>query len=151
MNLKPALLAIRSIAAEFARRLYFPVVIIFSIIAVVLLALTIWLITISPWWTILLVLLFVAIFVVTSLLIVGYVIIKRVAPVQSKPQKLQTKGLVDKLVRVAEVTGTPKFIILFHVIKDVVSPSEKGYIAALSNDTVTLKQDFITLKDSFKP
>jgi membrane protein implicated in regulation of membrane protease activity len=151
MNLKPALLAIRSIAAEFAGRLYFPVVIIFLIIAVILLALSIWLITINPWWTILLVLLFVAIFVITALLIVGYVIIKRVAPTQSKPQKQQTKELVDKLLRVAEVTGTPKFILLFNVIKDVVAPSEKGYIASISSDTVTLKRDFITLKDSFKP
>jgi len=151
MNLKPALLAIRSIAAEFAGRLYFPVVIIFLIIAVILLALSIWLITINPWWTIALVLLFVAIFVITTLLIVGYVIIKRVAPTQSKPQKQQTKELVDKLLRVAEVTGTPKFILLFNVIKDVVAPSEKGYIASISSDTVTLKRDFITLKDSFKP
>jgi len=150
MNLKPALLAIRSIAAEFARRLYFPVVIIFSIIAAALLGLSIWLITISPWWTILLVLVFIAILVVSALLLIGYVIIKRVAPTQSKPQKQQTKELVEKLLRLAEVTGTPKFILLFFVIKDVVKPSENGYIASISSDTVALKGDFISLKDSFK-
>jgi len=149
MNLKPSLLAIRSIAAEFAGRLYFPVVIIFSIAAVVLLALIIWLVTINAWWTILLVLLSFAIIVVAALLVVGFVIIKRVAPAQSKPQKQKTKDLVDKLLRVAEVTGTPKFILLFNVIKDVVAPSEKGYIASVANDTVSLKRDFVALKDSF--
>jgi len=150
MNLKPSLSAIRSIAAEFAARLYFPVVIIFVVVAIVLLALSIWLVTINAWWTIALVLLSLLIIVVTAALVVGFIVIKRVAPTQSKNQKQQTKNLVDKLLRVAEVTGTPKFILLFNVIKDVVKPSEQGYIASISSDTVTLKRDFITLKDSFK-
>jgi len=150
MNLKPSLSAIRSIAAEFALRLYFPVAIIFVSLAVVVLALCIWLVTINAWWAILLVVLLFIVVLVSALLVVGLVVIKRVAPSQSKSQKKQTKSLVDKLLRVAEVTGTPKFILLFNVIKDVVRPSERGYIASISSDTVTLKHDFIALKDSFK-
>ena len=150
MNIKPSLSAIRSIAAEFALRLYFPVAIIFTALAVVLLALSIWLVTVNAWWTILLVLLSLLIIVVIAALVIGLVVIKRVAPAQSRNQKQQTKNLVDKLLRVAEVTGTPKFILLFNVIKDVVKPSEQGYIASISSDTISLKRDFITLKDSFK-
>jgi len=149
MKLQPSLSAVRSIAAEFAQRLYLPVVIIFAVVAVVLLGLSAWLVTINAWWTILLVLLAVATIVVSVLLIAGWVIIKKVAPLQSKPQRQQTKALVDKLLRLAEVTGTPKFILLFNVIKDVVAPSEKGYIASISSDTISLKRDFVTLRDSF--
>jgi len=148
--IKPSLLAIRSIAAEFAHRLYVPVVIIFAAAAVVLLALSIWLVTMNAWWTILLVVLSFVIVLAIALLVIGLIVIKKVAPAQSKTQKQQTKSLVDKLLRVAEVTGTPKFILLFNVIKDVVKPSEQGYIASISSDTVSLKRDFISLKDSFK-
>jgi hypothetical protein len=150
MDIKPSLSTIRSIAAEFALRLYLPVAILFIVLAALLLALSIWLVTMNAWWTIALVLLSLLIIIVTAVLVVGLIIIKRVAPKQTNNQKQQTKSLVDKLLRVAEVTGTPKFILLFNVIKDVVSPSEKGYIASISNDTVTLKRDFISLKDSFK-
>jgi len=149
MNIQPSFLAIRSIGAEFVHRLYLPVVIIVAIVAVILLALSIWLVTVSEWWLILLILVCGLILFATVLLAVTLVIIRKVAPKQNKIQKKQTKAFVEKLLRVAEVTSTPKFILLFQVMKDIVKPSQSGFISSVSNDTVSLKRDFLALKDSF--
>lgn len=149
MDIRPSLLATRSIAAEFAQRIYLSVVVTFSVTAVVLLAVSIFLVTISTWWVILLSLLSIGIVVATASLGIAGLIIKRLAPAQSKSQQQLTKSLVDKLLRVAEVSGTPKFILLFRVIKDVLAPSDRAYVVGLSNDTMSLKRDFVALKDSF--
>jgi len=147
--MKPSLSAIRSIGAEFAHRLYIPVVITVAITAVVLLALSIWLVTINEWWLILLVFIFGLTIFATAVLVVMLAIIAKVSPLQSKAQKKQTKSFVDKLLRVAEVTSTPKFILFFQVMTDVVRPSQDGFISSVSNDTTSLKRDFLALKDSF--
>lgn len=147
--MKPSLSAIRSIGAEFAHRLYVPVVITVAVTAVVLLALSIWLVTINEWWLILLVLIFGLTIFAAAVLAVMLAIIAKVSPLQSKAQKKQTKSFVDKLLRVAEVTSTPKFILFFQVMKDVVRPSQDGFISSVSNDTTSLKRDFLALKDSF--
>jgi len=147
--MKPSLSAIRSIGAEFAHRLYIPVVITVAITAVVLLALSIWLVTINEWWLILLVFIFGLTIFATAALVLMLAIIAKVSPLQSKAQKKQTKSFVDKLLRVAEVTSTPKFILFFQVMKDVVRPSQDGFISSVSNDTTSLKRDFLALKDSF--
>jgi len=147
--MKPSLSAIRSIGAEFAHRLYIPVVITVAITAVVLLALSIWLVTINEWWLILLVFIFGLTIFATAALVLMLAIIAKVSPLQSKAQKKQTKSFVDKLLRVAEVTSTPKFILFFQVMKDVVRPSQDGFISSVSNDTTSLKRDFLALRDSF--
>ena len=149
MNITPSFLAIRSIGAEFAHRLFMPVVFVVATAAVVLLAISIWLVTINEWWLVLLVLIFGLILFATAVLVVALAIIKKLTPLQSKTQKGQTKSFVDKLLRVAEVTSTPKFILFFQVMKDVVRPSHEGFISSVSNDTTSLKRDFIALKDSF--
>ena len=150
MNVQPSISAVRSIGVEFARRFYMPVVITVAIVAAVLLALSIWLVTLNEWWLILLILVC-GLIVFATVLVTGLVlIIKKITPSQSRAQKSQTKAFVDKLMRVAEVTATPKFILLFQVLKDIVKPSKAGFISSVSNDTTSLKKDFLELKDSFK-
>lgn len=149
MDIKPSFLAIRSIASEFARRLYVPVAVSAAIVAALVLALAIWLVTINEWWLILLILVCGMTFFAFVALGVALIVIKKVTPQQSKIQKKQTKAFVDKLLRVAEVTSTPKIFLLFQVMKDVVRPSREGFISSVSNDTGSLKRDFVALKDSF--
>ena len=149
MDIKPSLSAIRSIASEFARSLYTPIVIIVGVVAVVLLALSIWLVTLSQWWLILLILICGLILFASVVFTIALIIIKKVAPTQTRAQRKQTKEFVEKLLRVAEVTATPKFILFFQVMKDVVKPSQNGFIGSITSDTTTLKSDFIALKDSF--
>ncbi len=148
--MKPSLQAIRSISSELAARLYLPVAISAVVGIVALLVLSVWLVTLSQWWWILLIMVSVVLIVVLILLSIAGVIIKSVAPLQSKDQKRQTKALVDKIQHLSEVTMTPKFVLLFQVVKDSVFPTEKGFIASITSDTTSLKKDFTDLRDSFK-
>ena len=149
MNIKPSFQAIRAVGVAFAFRLYKPVLIAFIIIACVLLLIGLGLTTINSLWIILVIFEVFLIVVVSFLLIAGYALIQRVAPDQTKEQKVLAKSLVGKMQRVAEVTGTPKFILLFNIIKDVAAPSEKGFISSLSNDSGSIKNDFVALRNSF--
>lgn len=148
--MNPLFLTVRSLAVEFAKRLYIPVVIILIIGLVVLLALTLWLTSLSEWWWILAI--FVLGFSVLTAVAMAVVwnIIKATTPVQSKAQRKQAKELVDKMQRVAEVTATPKLFLFFQVVRDVVVPSKSGFIASVSEDTSSLHRDFNDLKNSFK-
>ena len=147
--MKPSIQTIRTLAAEFFKRLYKPVAIIASIVAVILLALSIWLTTLSAWWWILVVLLTFLIIVATVALILVWIVIKAVAPLQSKDQKKQAKALVDKMQGIAEVTTTPTPILIFQLAKDILMPSKDGFIASIGNAT-SLTKDISALRDSFK-
>ena len=80
---------------------------------------------------------------------VGF-LIRFAAPERTKEQKQQSKALAEKLQRVAEVSATPKVFLLFQVAKDAIVPSERGFIATVSDDATSLSGDFKTLRDSFK-
>jgi hypothetical protein len=129
--------------------LYVPAAVSVAIVALLAIALAVWLVTINEWWLILLITVCGMTFFAFMALAVAFVVIKKVTPLQSKIQKKQTKAFVDKLLRVAEVTSTPKIFLLFQVMKDVVRPSREGFISSVSNDTGSLKRDFVALKDSF--
>ncbi len=148
--MKPSVLAIRSLGAEFASRLFLPVMITIVICAVALLAVSIWLATLSMWWLILVFLVCLATIAAMVVLIFAWVVIKIVTPIQSKDQKRQAKALVDKIQGVAEVTVTPKSVLLFRVMRDLVAPTQKGFISSISSDSISLTRDFSALRDSFK-
>jgi hypothetical protein len=148
--MRPSILAIRSIGAEFANRIYFVVAIIISIASVGLLGLSIWLTTLSDWWWLLVIILIIVISVVVGILVIVKLIIRSVRPTQSHLQKKQTKAFVDKLQRLSEVAQTPKFILLFQIVRDIAAPRENGFIASISNDTNSLKHEFVALVQTFK-
>lgn len=148
--MKPSILAIRAIGAEFANRIYIFVAIVVSIILACLFGLGIWLTTLSDWWWILVILLIIAGSVIIGVLVIVKLIIRSVRPALSHLQKKQTKAFVDKLERLSEVAGTPKFILLFQVVRDIAAPRDNGFIASISSDTKTLKSDFIALSQTFR-
>lgn len=148
--MKPSVLAIRSLGAEFATRLYLPVLITVAISAVGLLGISIWLATLSPWWLILVGIVLLLTIIAGVVLTIGWLVIKTVSPNQTKNQKQQAKAMVDKIQGVAEVTMTPKSVLLFRVMRDVIAPSQQGFISSVSHDTVSLTKDFSALRDTFK-
>lgn len=148
--MKPSVLAIRSLSAEFAARLFLPVLIIIAACVVVLLGISIWLSTISLWWLILVFIVSIGTVVAIAALTFSWLVIKILAPYQTKQQKKQAKALVDKIQNVAEVTVTPKTVLLFRVIKDLLVPSQSGFISSVSTDSMSLTKDFSALRDSFK-
>jgi hypothetical protein len=140
--------AIRAIGAEFARRIYVPVAIAAAIVAVLLIALFTWLISIDPLWWLLAVPVFVFIFLVTVVLIAAKTLFKYIAPRITKQQKQEVATFVDKLQSVSEVAQTPKFILLFRIAKDVVAPKQTTFINTTVQNSMSLKKDFQTLKQS---
>ncbi len=147
--MKPTLQASRSIAAEFATRLYLPILIITAIVATVLLAVSIYLVTLSAWWIFLLVIVSIATLFAAGALTVSWVFIRFVAPLQTKQQKKLTKAFVDKFQRVSEIIATPKLVLFFQMMRDVINPRQDGFVISANGDASSLKNDFITLRNSF--
>lgn len=147
--MKPTILAIRAIGAEFARRTFRIVLIIASIITALSLALTFWLIQQSSWWLLLLFVLTSAICIAIGVLTVFFLTIRRVTPAQNTTQKQAVKRFVDSLQKMSEIAGTPKFMLLFQLMKDVAAPREHGFIGSTIDTSKSLRDDFRTLIHHF--
>jgi hypothetical protein len=147
--MKNTFLVIRAVAAEFARRIYVPMLITISIIIVIAIALVIWLVTVSAWWWLLAIPVFLASIVGAVILIIAGIIIRVVNPRQKLEQKVAVKKFVDKLQGLSEIVQTPKIVLLFNVLKDVISPKEEGYVKTTIGNSLSLRKDFETLLRSF--
>ena len=147
--MNPLFKATRSVAVEFLKSIYISASIVASVTAIILISGSIWLTSLSDWWWILAIFI-IGVSILAAALIVGVgFLIRFAAPARTKQQKQQSKALAEKVQRVAEVSATPRIFLLFQVAKDVVLPSERGFIASVSEDAVSLKRDFKTLRDSF--
>ncbi len=147
--MQPLILATRSIAAEFFMRIFIPVLIITIVICIGLLGFSVRLTELSAWWWILFAVLLLWTLIATVVLVILGAIIRRVTPKRTKEQTAQTKALVDKLQRLAEVTSTPRFVLLYRIVKDSLRPSERSYLVSLTNEAGSLRADFDALKQSF--
>lgn len=148
--MKPSILAIRAIGAELANRIYVIVAMIILVLSVLLLGASIWLTTFSSWWWLLVGVLIIAASVAIGVLTILKLIIRTVTPFQSKTQKKQTKAFVNKLEQLSEVAQTSKFVILFRIVRDIAAPRQDGFVASLSQDTTSLRSDFVELSKTFK-
>jgi hypothetical protein len=140
--------AVRAIGAEFARRIYFPIAIAAAVIAVVLIALFSWLISVDPLWWLLAVPVFIFLLLVAVLLIAARVLFKYIAPRITKRQRQEVSTFVDKLQSVSEVAQSPKFILLFRIARDVIAPRKTTFINSTVQNSMSLKKDFQALKQS---
>jgi hypothetical protein len=148
--MRPTITVIRAIGAEFARRVVRPVAIFGSAVAIVLLIIGAWLITLSPWWWILEILILVLFLVFGLLVIIVKIIVGRIEPARTPQQRLAVVAFVDKLERVAENLKTPQIVIVFYVLRDVVRPRPDGFIQAVSQDSKALAPDFASLRKDFQ-
>jgi hypothetical protein len=126
------------------------VAILFASVSVSSIGLGLWLTSLSKWWWILVVLLIIVVSIALGVLIVIKLVIRSVQPHQTRTQKTQTKQFVDKLERLSEAAQTPKFFLLFRIVRDIAAPRESGFIASISSDTTSLKHDFVDLVRIFK-
>jgi len=150
MILTPLVLAIRAVSAEFARRVYIPVVCIAGGIALALIILLIWLTTLSGWWWLLLGPVILATLAAIIVALVSGFIIKLVNPTQNKEQRGLVKSLVDEIQKTSEVVQTPKFIILFRLVRDITFPGKKSYINELTATATSLKTGLQKIIASFQ-
>ncbi len=142
MKITPLFLAVRAVSAEFARRIYVPVVYGVGISLFVLIALAIWLVTMSGWWWFLLApLIFVALIFITAAILVQFAL-AFLRPQQTSEQKSTVRRFVDSLQKTSEAISTPKFVILFRLVKDLLIPGKGSYIDELSGTASSLQRGF---------
>lgn len=147
--MKSSFLAIRSIGTEFANRLFYPVVITGAVAAAVLVIVALWLTTFSSWWWLLFVPIVMAVCIGIAVFVIVKLVIRSITPPQTRQQKQAAKQFVDKLQLVAEASQTPKFILLFRIVRDIAAPREHGFIGNLAATTGSLKTDFVKIRNSF--
>lgn len=149
MNMPPLFTAIRAISTEFAQRVYVPVVAIAGGVLVVLIGILVWFVTMSGWWWLLLapVIMLAIIFVFVA--VIAGLILKYLAPTQTKHQRKLVKSFVDTIQKTSEAIQTPKFIILFRLMKDAIAPGKSGYIRELSDGASSLKSGLEEIVASF--
>jgi hypothetical protein len=76
-------------------------------------------------------------------------VIRALRPSMTKVQKAGVRDYVDKLERVADNLGTPVFIIVFRVVRDIVWTRQPTYIQTVAADSTTLHKDLATLQKLF--
>ena len=147
--MKQSFLVLRAVATELAKRIYVPVAITLSVVAVLLVLLVVWLVTISTWWLLLAVPVLILVIVGAAFLVLAGTIISTVAPDMTTTQRSEVKSFVDSIQELSEITQTPKFILLFRVIKDAVSPRKTAYIVSVIAGASGLKRQYQNLASSF--
>lgn len=149
MKYTSLLLTIRAVSAEFARRIYAPIVWTAALVLVVLLSILIWLVTVSGWWWIALVPATFLSLLFTILAVIIGTLLTYLRPSQTSEQRQKVKSFVDTLQTSSEVIATPRFIILFRLLKDVVRPTNKGFINEVSTNTSALHTRLKAVIQSF--
>lgn len=151
MNQAPLTLAIRAICADFALRLYVQVVVITSVILFILVVACSYLVTvISAWWWLLFapLILFIVIFIVAA--IISRVVIGILKPNQSREQKKLVRQFVDTLQGTSEMVQTPKFILFFRLVKDIIRPNKQNLVSEFTLKAGSLKTILQEIVASFR-
>lgn len=144
--------AARAVTSEYARQLLRPLLWIGIGVYAFVAAIVIWIAyAASPWWLLLGI-------IPTTLFCVGlaiwigvFVTAGRLAPDMNREQRKATKQVVKQVGAVAERIGTPKFILLFKIVRDVVFPPRTGQtlIGELADTPGQLHRDFEALRKLF--
>lgn len=145
-------LAVRAITATYGRQLLWPALVVWIGVFAIIVGLSWWLATTvdTLWWLIAILL--------TPLFLVGigvwslcFVIISRLHPKLTKEQRALTKEIVANITTLATELGTPKFIILAHIVKDVLfgSSLRGSYIGSMASESTETKRKFDALRRSF--
>ncbi len=134
---------IRAIGGVLARKTFMPIALVFGIISVVLLALVSVLASFIAdwiWWFMIPVGFFVL--VGTVLLVIVWLILQAITPNMNRTQRKEVLAFTEKLQGLAELAGTPKVVLLYRIITDIISPKKSGFISQTVTSTADIKRDF---------
>lgn len=140
----------RAIGAEFLRRKFKFVLMLFIAIAIITIAILFWLVNMNAWWWIFAVPMIVFLVLGVIILLIARVLVRIVQPELSTDQRTAVIAFVDRLESVTETVQTPPFMIFFYILKDTLRPRETTFIAMVIEDSVTLRPEFKVLKNHFK-
>ena len=145
-------LAIRAISSEYAKRWLLPFLCIGIGAYVVIMILIGWIATVvnSWWWLLAVVPTFVFLIALTVWIIVR-IIAARISPPLTKAQKKAAQKFNKRIDAVAERIATPKFVVLYRIIKDVVvrPTSSKTFIGEITQEPGEMRRAFDDLRATF--
>lgn len=145
-------LAVRAISSEYAKRWLLPFLCIGTGIYAALLLLIGWIATsVNAWWWLLAIVPTFVFLIALSVWIIVRIIAGRIAPPLTKSQKKAAKQFNERIDGVAERIATPKFIVLYRIIKDVVTrpTSSKTFIGEIAQEPGEMRRAFDDLRNSF--
>lgn len=145
-------LAVRAITTLYGRQLLWPALVVWLSAFAIVIGLSWWLAAAvdTLWW--LMAILLTPLFLVgIGIWLLCFVIISRLHPKLDKEQRRLTKDIVAGITTLAVELGTPKFMILAHIVKDVMfgSSLRGSYIGSMASESADTKRKFDELRKSF--
>ena len=147
-----SILAVRAVTSEYAKQLLWLALWVGLAVYGILLLLIGWIASsVSNWWWLLAFLPSLIMTILAIMWLIIWVLARRLAPEMNKEKKKAAKTIIDHIIRLAEHVGTPKFIIFYRLVKDVVSPQTAGrtYIGELTSEPGELHKEFEQLRRLF--
>ena len=141
-------LAIRAVGAEYASRLWKSSIYTTIIVSAVSIGVLLWLTSLSTWWWLLAIPVSIGVSVAVGLLAVFRLTIRHVRPKENQTQQELVRAFVNRLETASELIGTPKFIILFRVIRSIAAPRSDSFLGDIVS-TKHLKKEFQAISQSF--
>ena len=141
-------LAIRAVGAEYASRLWKSSIYTTIIVSAVSIGVLLWLTSLSTWWWLLAIPVSIGVSVAVGLLAVFRLTIRHVRPKENQTQQELVRAFVNRLETASELIGTPKFIILFRVIRSIAAPRSDSFLGDIVS-TKHLKKEFQVISQSF--
>jgi hypothetical protein len=148
--MKSHIAAIRAITAEFARQFVQPFLWIgIAVIVIILVLISILAFTISQWWWLAAIPVFLLGCVGGVLWLLIRVILNSLSPKLDTDQKAATKQFTAKLQFAVETLQTPYPLIIFFVIRDIILRRDTGFLSEVAQHSKTLQPDFDALRKLF--
>jgi hypothetical protein len=148
--MKTHIAAIRAVTVEFAMQFIRPFLWWgIAIIGSVFIAIAVLAFTVSQWWWLLAIPVVLLGLAVTVIWLVVRFILARLSPQLNIEQKIATKKFVSKIHYVTETVQTPYPVIMFQIIKDIITRTDKGFIQEITQQSTTLRPDFEELRKLF--
>ena len=145
-------LAVRATASEYAKRWLWLPLAIGVVIYLVIVGIIWWVAAVaSPWWWLLAIIPTFLFLIALTVWIIARVVTHRIAPPMNKAQKSAAKAFVQKIDKAAERVGTPKFVMLYRIIKDVIvrPTSNQTFIGEIAQESNDMRRAFDELRTSF--
>ncbi len=145
-------LAVRAITSQYAKRFLWPLLAAVVVAYIVILALIGWIsaVTTGWWWLLAIVPTFILLVAVTIWLII-WVILSRLTPTMNQRQKKAVATFIRRIDKVAEHIGTPRFVILYRILRDVITrpTSSRTFIGEIAQEPGEMRREFDDIRSMF--
>jgi len=126
--MKAYVTTLRAISAAFGRQIWQQLILLAIPSIVVPLILFIWLVQLSGWAWIGLIVFILAFLIAAGFLVLFHAVLSLLTPHQDQEQKEAVHAFMDKIGFYQGITGTPRFIIAFRLMRSLINPEKEKYL-----------------------